>query len=102
MPSFRVRRKASADLVSIYLYGAEKFGQPQAEFYQADLESCFQLLSEHPRMGRERIAGMHHVRVFFHRSHLIVYQEDRGGIDIVRVLGGRQDWPHILEDDGSA
>ena len=99
MPSFRLRRKASGDLVSIYVYGAEKFGLPQAELYQADLESCFRLLSEQPRMGREWLAGKHRVRVFFHRSHVIAYQESRAGIDVVRVLGGRQDWRRMLKGD---
>ena len=98
MPSFKIARKATRDLVEIYVYGALRFGQAQAEVYHADLKSCFQLLSEHPRMGRERTVGKHHVRVFMHRSHVVVYLETQRGIDIVRVLGGRQDWPRILDD----
>jgi toxin ParE1/3/4 len=98
MASFKVSLKAARDLVAIYVYGAENFGQAQAEASHSDLESCFRLLSEHPRMGREKSAGTARVRIFFHRGHVIVYQEGRRGIDIVRVLGGRQDWPRILED----
>lgn len=98
MPSFEVGRKAAQDFVEIYLYGAEQFGQVQAEAYHPDLEACFRLLARHPAMGRERTAGQHRLRVFFHRSHVIAYQQSQAGIVILRVLGGRQDWPHILED----
>jgi toxin ParE1/3/4 len=98
MPSFKVARQATRDLVEIYNYGAERFGQAQADAYHIDLESCFQRLSEHPKMGRERTAGGNHVRIFFHHSHVVVYQETGLGINVVRVLSGRQDWRHILGD----
>ena len=96
MPSYRISKLAARDLASIYFYGATNFGQAQARAYHADLESCFQLLSEHPGMGQEKHTSKRRVRVFFHRSQVVVYQEARPGIVIVRVLGGRQDWPRIL------
>ena len=99
MPSFRLAKKADLDLVEIYIYGAERFGQGQAEAYHAELTTCFQLLAEHPQMGQERTTARHRLRVFFHRSHVIAYQQSRAGIVIVRVLGRRQNWRHILEDE---
>jgi len=96
MTSFEVAQRATRDLIEIYIYGAERFSQPQADAYHIDLESCFQRLAEHPGMGRERIANGNRIRVFFHRSHVIVYQKTRLGINIVRVLGSRQDWLRTL------
>jgi toxin ParE1/3/4 len=98
MPSFRLAKKADLDLVEIYVYGTERFGQGQAEAYQAELTACFRSLAEHPLMGRQKITTRHRLRVFFHRSHLIAYQKSRAGIVIIRVLGGRQDWRQILQD----
>jgi toxin ParE1/3/4 len=50
----RLSQRADRDLRDIYLYGVENFGLAQAERYRLELDGCFAMLSEFPRMGRRR------------------------------------------------
>ncbi len=89
MSSVAISNRAKRELIDIYLHGIGTFGFRQAERYAVDLEHCFSLLADNPRMGRpaERI-GLG-VRRHEHGSHVILYRETRDGVPILAVVHGR-------------
>ena len=93
---YRFSKKAEQDLISIYIDGAEQFGEAQAIAYHHDLEKVFDLLAENPAANRERDEFYPAVRVHPHKSHLVVYSGSLSeGIYIVRVLHKREDWRNM-------
>lgn len=83
--------------MQIYVEGARQFGIAQAEKYFAELEQTFELLADNPMIARERLEIVPPTRMHPHGSHLIVYaQEDSGGITIIRIRHGREDWERDL------
>ncbi len=91
--TYRLTRKAEGDVVDIYLHGAQQFGSAQADAYHRRLEEAFLLLAEFPQIGRECPEIDPPVRIHPCGVHLIVYVAEReGGILIVRVRHGREDW----------
>lgn len=86
MNSFRLTRRAEQDLYDIFLYGYERFGIAQADRYASDMEVCFQLLADNPRLGRETKAIAPGVRRHEHGAHVILYEESGTGVLILAVL----------------
>jgi toxin ParE1/3/4 len=89
-------RQADLEIIGIYVDGAERFGVAQAEAYHEGLTATFGVLSEHPRMARERTELDPPVRLHPYRAHMIVYVEQGGGILVIRILHGHQDWERHL------
>ncbi|MEE2952842.1 MAG: type II toxin-antitoxin system RelE/ParE family toxin [Pseudomonadota bacterium] len=89
---YRLTRKAADDLERLYVEGAETFGLRQAASYHRRLTDVFEMLAANPKLARLRPEMTPAVRVHPHRPHLIFYIEEPGGILIVRVRHGREDW----------
>lgn len=77
---------AEQDLVNIWLYTWQQWGEAQADFYLDELEKTLKLLAEQPKLGRLREEFKPPVCIFYHAHHLLVYQEIQDGIRVVRVL----------------
>lgn len=91
--TYTLSRVADEDIVRIFVQGALLFGQKQAENYHHGLFDAFQTLSENSGITRLRREISPPVRIFPYRSHVIVYLvEDNGGILVLRVRHGREDW----------
>lgn len=88
MADRRLSVRAEEDLLGIYLFGAERFGRSQAIAYQEELERCFDLLADNPRMGRLAQALGARIRRHEHKSHVILYREDDDHVLILAVLHG--------------
>jgi len=84
---YRISRRAEADLTDIYLYTIQNFGERQARKYLLELDAVFELLGDHPRIGRPYEAGTHQ---FVHGSHIIIYRIEADAVLIVRILHARQ------------
>lgn len=84
---YRISRRAEADLTEIYHYTDQTFGDRQARKYLLELDAVFELLGDHPRIGRPYEAGTHQ---FVHGSHIIIYRIERDGVLIARILHARQ------------
>ena len=78
MSSYRLTGQADQDLIDIYLYTLETFGQQQAERYATSMRSCFSLLADMPHMGRQADGIRPGVRRHKHGGHVIFYREDAG------------------------
>lgn len=93
---YRTTRLADADIIDIYVHGALAFGREQAERYHRGLVETFELLSENPRLARERTEFAPAVRIHPYEAHLIIYTIEDDGLLIVRVLHGRSRWERYL------
>lgn len=89
MTELRLSDRARRDLLDIYLYGIEQFGAGQAEIYRQSMESCFETLLRHPKLGRLAPAVGQGVRRHEHGSHVILYEEGSDHILVLTVLHAR-------------
>lgn len=84
------RPEAEADLFLIW--ERVSLDSPDAAGRLLDwLAESFDLLATQPLMGRERSELASKLRSFVSGRHVIFYMTHEEGIDIVRVLDGRQD-----------
>jgi toxin ParE1/3/4 len=89
MAEYRVSKRANADLIDIYVYGSEQFGEGRAVAYQQSLEACFEMIARHPKIGRTSPTVRPGVRRHEHGSHVILYREETDSVLIIAVLYGR-------------
>lgn len=73
--------------------GMRLFGSVQARRYHNELYAIFDLIAANPRMAPERHEISPRMRIHPFQAHLVVYMiEDDGGILIVRIRHGHEDW----------
>ena len=85
-----IRPAAEADLSEIWRHGAGDWGIGQADRYADGLFAVFDLLAEFPEVTRERGEFSPPVRVHPSGSHLVVYQREGQGVEIIRILHAHQ------------
>jgi toxin ParE1/3/4 len=88
---------ADADLVKIYRYTEQTYGEAQAGRYLDDLEKAFEDLAANPLSGRARHELRKGLRSLVKNSHLIFYRPLKDRIRIVRVLAMTQDMERALK-----
>lgn len=87
---FRLTNAAVADIEDIYIEGIIKWGGSQAEKYHASLFRTFDLLAEMPMIVRLSERKQEEERRFPHGAHIIYYRPIEHGVEIIRLLAGRQ------------
>jgi len=92
----RLTPRAEADLEDIWRYSAAEWSPDQADRYIDGLVAVFDLLCAMPRIARERPEFVPPVRIHPTGPHLVIYRVAEGHLDILRVLGARQDWQALL------
>ena len=78
--------RAEQDLLDIWLYTFDKWGERQTDAYIDELNAILQILAEQPLMCRERTEFTPPVRIHHHAQHLVVYLALNNGINVIRVL----------------
>lgn len=99
MSEWVLSENAADDLIEIYVYTYQEFGERQAEAYTGEIEAKFSMLADSPKIGTvlAEIPGDYRQSVF--RSHVIVYRTLGQGIFIARVLHSRRDIQRLLQAD---
>jgi toxin ParE1/3/4 len=92
---FRKRSQADADLDSIWSYIAADNAKA-ADHLLNRFGTVFEMLVQNPLAGRERAELGQGLRSFAVSNYVIFYVPQSGGVEIVRVMNGRQD---ITADD---
>jgi toxin ParE1/3/4 len=87
---YRLSALAEQDLEEIWFYVAEDASPATADRLIDAIIDRFELLSEHPRMGRLRPEFGQGVRSFTVENHVIYYRHERDVL-IARVLHGLRD-----------
>ncbi|WP_150525948.1 type II toxin-antitoxin system RelE/ParE family toxin [Roseibium sediminis] len=96
LTGYRLVPRAEQDLEDIWIYGAQNWSAERADRYMDELEATFDLLLLSPELARERTEFDPPVRLHPSGSHLIVYRINAIHLDILRVLGGAQNWLAVL------
>ena len=86
MASYRLRAHAQNDLEVIWDYTLEQWGAQQAERYFESLFTCFDDLASNPQMGRQREEVLPGMRSFPQGRHIVFYEIDDLGIEIVGIV----------------
>ncbi len=87
MPTYKVTRKAQADLIEIGRYTTKEWGVTQRNIYLKELDSCFTQIARNPELGVNCDFISRGYRKFPQGSHLIFYRKnDEGIVEIIRVL----------------
>ncbi len=86
MAGYGLRRLAQQDLKEIWHYSLEQWGLEQAERYLDALFSCFDDLADNPQMGRPRDDILPGIRSFPQGRHLIFYDINDQGIEIIGII----------------
>ncbi|WP_417559473.1 type II toxin-antitoxin system RelE/ParE family toxin [Marinomonas sp.] len=84
------------DLIDIYLYTAQTWGQTQADAYDAGLEQTIKMLASSPKIGRVCNEIKTGYRRFEHKNHIIFYCQRQTDILIVRILHESMDIPNHM------
>jgi toxin ParE1/3/4 len=94
---YRFTLKAEDDLEDIWRYSAETWSANQADIYIDTLIRTIETIVAMPTIARERMDFDPPVRIHPSAEHLIIYCIDADMIQVVRILGGRQNWRALLE-----
>lgn len=86
MSRLLLTNRAENDLVEIFIFGIEQFGENQAQLYSIELENCFDLIAQNPQIGRLARALGDGVRRHEHKSHVIIYEISDFGILILAIV----------------
>ena len=99
MGTYRLLRRAEADLADIVEYTVRTWGVEQAARYIDDLESCCEMLANRPRLGRLRDEFRPGLRRMERGRRVVFYRQDSRGITISRFLHQRMlPTRHMLDD----
>jgi toxin ParE1/3/4 len=98
MPRIIKQALVDQDLVQIWLYAFNEWGEQQADKYLDELDAAIKLLADQPLICRERTELIPPVRIHHHGHHLIVYLAFADGTNLVRVLHESMDVDSHLED----
>jgi toxin ParE1/3/4 len=83
--------KALEDLIGIWRYTFEEWGEAQADKYLRQINAGITRLAANPDIGRSRKAIRPHYRSLNINQHVIYYTVTPDTVLIVRVLHGRMD-----------
>lgn len=90
MPSFKLSRKAKADLRSIALFTEREWGREQRNHYVRQFDQCFHLLGVNPKLGQTCDEIGPGYRRYSQGSHIIFYrQAGNDAVEIIRILHKR-------------
>lgn len=87
----RISNLAERDLLSIWTYTLEEWGETQADAYIESFAGKFSLLASLPGAGRSIDEVRPGYRRARHGSHLIFSRQVEDGVEIVRVLHQQMD-----------
>ncbi len=93
----RLTPRAEADLEDIWRHGAVEWSPEQADRYIDGLVAVFDLLRSMSRIAREHTEFTPPVRIHPTGPHLVIYRIAVPHLEILRIVGGRQDWQKLLE-----
>ena len=91
MHKYRLTPSAKSDLIEIWNYTVETWGEKQAEKYLQDIENKLNQLAANPELGRRRPEISPGYYSFPAQKHIIFYLNSGRHIDIIGILHGKMD-----------
>jgi len=93
MLTIHKQTRAERDLIDIWLYSFENWGEAQADKYHDELTNAFITIAENPLIGTSCEDVRQGYRKYHVNRHLIFYRIAEDTVQIVRVLGEEMDYP---------
>ena len=87
--------QAEEDLIEIWIYIAQD-SPGAADRVLDEIEERFHALADNPLMGRLRPDIALELRYFTVGKYLILYRTVPDGVQVVRVIHGARDLPHLF------
>ena len=91
MPDYRLTPAAKSDLLEIWNYTIEKWGEKQAEKYLLDIEKKLEQLAANPELGKQRPEINLSYYSFPVKKHIIFYLQSGNHVDIIGILHEKMD-----------
>jgi len=91
MHNYRLTPSAKSDLIEIWNYTVEIWGEKQAEKYLQDIEDKLNQLPANPELGKQRPEIAPGYYSFPAQKHIIFYLHSDHHIDIIGILHGKMD-----------
>ncbi len=91
MHKYRLTPSAKSDLIKIWNYTVETWGEKQAGKYLQDIEDKLNQLAANPELGRRRPEISPGYYSFPALKHIIFYLNSGSHIDIIGILHGKMD-----------
>ena len=98
MLKLSVTPKAESDLIGIWMYTCEEWGDEQADKYLNQLEAGMKRLIDHPSLGADYAHVFPGYRRLQVEHHAVFYQVLEPEVLVVRVLHEDMDAPDRLVD----
>ncbi len=84
--------RAKLDLDHIWDFTCQRWSRTQANDYLQGIRAVLDTLAAQPELGPLRKELTPSLRAFPHKSHLILYEDQEGGIYVFRIVHSRSDW----------
>lgn len=97
MDSYTFTRSAKEDLIDIWLYTREVWGEAQADRYQDDLHGCCERIAS-GTVHTKSVPTIERVKSHHCHHHYLFFVEHRESIIVVAVLHERMDLIERLRD----
>lgn len=97
MAHIHLQQKAQRDLIGIWQYSCDNWGDHQADVYLDALDQVFRLLADNPDLGVPCDEVRKGLRKLIHEKHLILYRTTGDTIQIIRVLAASMDYEAHLQ-----
>ena len=97
MTIYRFTRSAREDLIDIWLYTRENWGEAQADSYQDSLHVCCEQIA----VGRAQVKlvpGLNRIRSHRCQHHYLFFVEQNSSVVIIAVLHERMNLIERLRD----
>ena len=86
-----IRPQARSDLINIWCYTYDNWGEPQANVYTNELGKLIEKLASNPILGNSINHLRKDYRLYHIKHHFIIYRQTTEIIDVVRILGESMD-----------
>ncbi len=84
-------KAAEADLLNIFVYTFEEWGERQVRIYKNQLESRFEAILQFPDIGRKHPKLAKDIYYLLEGKHYIFYKKVDEGIEVLRLLHQNMD-----------
>lgn len=91
MAQLRLSAEAERDLISIWQYSADNWGEPQADRYLDLLDAAMRTLESNPDPGLDVGALKTGYRRIRAERHVVYYRREGDDVVIIRILHERMD-----------
>ena len=97
MRRIEVEPSAETDTHDIFVEGVHRFGIDQSNLYLEEINNQFELLAEHPRIGRPVASAKYPQALKFGLgSHIIIFTADDETLYIHRIFHARSNYTKHL------